>query len=51
MSKFDEVGASRVISYLEDRGDLGKEIMLLLDDIAFWAQFGSIAAEVLVGMP
>ena len=50
MSKFDEVGASRVISYLEDRGDLGKEIMLLLDDIAFRAQFGSKAAEVLVGL-
>ena len=50
MSKFDEVGASRVISYLEDRGDLGKEIMLLLDDIAFRAQFSSKAAEVLVGL-
>ena len=50
MSKFDEVGASRVISYLEDRGDLGKEIMLLLDDIGFRAQFGSKAAEVLVGL-
>ena len=50
MGKFNEVGALRVINYLNDRGDLGKEVMLLLDDIAFCAQFGSKAAEVLVGL-
>ena len=49
MGKFDEVGASRVINYLNDRGDLRK-VMLLLDDIAFRAQFESNAAEVLVGL-
>ena len=37
-----------MIEYLEERGDIGKEIMLLLDDIAFRAQFGTKAAEVLV---
>ena len=48
MSRFDEQGVRRVLKYLEGRGELGKEIMLLLDDIAFRAQFGPKAAEVLV---
>ena len=48
MSRFDELGVQRILQYLTERGDLGKEIMLLLDDIAFHAQFGSKAAEVLV---
>ena len=41
-------GKLRVIEYLEERGDIGKEIMLLLDDIAFRAQFDTKVAEVLV---
>ena len=48
MPRFDEQGVARVINYLEARGDLGKEIMLMLDDVAFRAQFGTKAAEVLV---
>ena len=48
MTQFDEQGVARVIEYLEERGDIGKEIMLLLDDIAFRAQFGTKAAEMLV---
>ena len=48
MSRFDELGVQRILQYLTERGDLGKEIMLLLDDIAFRAQFGSKAAEVVV---
>ena len=46
MSRFDELGVQRILQYLTERGDLGKEIMLLLDDIAFCAQFGSKAAGV-----
>ena len=48
ISVFDELGVQRILQYLTERGDLGKEIMLLLDDIAFRTQFGSKAAEVLV---
>ena len=48
MTRFGEQGVARVIEYLEERGDIGKQIMLLLDDIAFRAQFGTKAAEVLV---
>ena len=47
MSRFDEQGVRPVLEYLEEIGDLGK-IMLLLDNIAFRAQFGTKAAEVLV---
>ena len=50
MQSFDEPAAARVIQYLHDRGDLGKEIMLLIDDIAFRAQFASKTAEALVGL-
>ena len=48
MTRFVEQVVARVIEYLEERGDIGKEIMLLLDDIAFRAQCGTKAAEVLV---
>ena len=50
MSRFDELEVQRLLQYLTERGDLGKEIMLLLDDIAFRAQFGSKAAEVASGV-
>ena len=49
MSTFDEAAAARIMGYLEERGELGKEVMLLLDDIAFRAQFGSKTAEAIVG--
>ena len=48
MPRFDEQGVALVINYLEERGDRGKEIVLMLDDVAFRAQFGTKAAEVLV---
>ena len=37
MNRFDEQGVQRVLQYLDETGDLGKEIMFLLDDIAFRA--------------
>ena len=50
MQNFDEAAAARVMQYLSDRGYLGKEVMLLIDDIAFRAQFASKTAEALVGL-
>ena len=44
MTRFDEQVVARVIEYLVERCDFGKEIMLLLDDIAFRAQFDTKAA-------